>query len=52
MTLALTLISSDTSTYFQIFCDLSLVHSGSLTKSLNFPLTNFRIGYGFTGLMR
>ncbi len=49
---SLSLIATDDEFYYELYCDESLLASGTRNKKLDFPLTDFRIGEGFSGLLR
>ena len=51
-TVALTIDSSATHVYINYFCNYILKKSVYLIKSLNFPMTSFKIGDGYIGEMR
>ena len=52
MSLAASYVSTGSSTFYQFYCDHTLLGQGTFYSPLDFPLTTFELGTSFTGVMR
>ena len=49
MSLAISYISTDSVTYFQVFCNHEYIGMDSISKAMTFPTNNFQIGPAYEG---